>query len=253
MHALIHLYKYRSLRKQTDKLHTERIFTHNEIYFAKYTEFNDPFDCNLHVSAEGNFVEHKQKLREINPDFSDSKLDIQTRKDLHPNNIRKQEKKIRADIQRINKNVGIFSMSAIRDNLLMWSHYADSHRGICIQFKVTNDKLFGCDLSKVIYQEEYPNFKIYDKINLGYTRNYLTIKSCDWFYEKEWRILYRETGCQKFPPDELTGVIIGARTSKSNKIQICNWLSKSKCNVQFFQARECENRFGLDIIPTHNS
>src|SRR4030042_1291061 len=119
MNAPTHLYKYRSLRSQRDKLYTERIFTHNEIYFAKYTEFNDPFDCSLHVSVEGTFIEHKKKLRKIRPDLSESELDTQTREELHPDNIIKREKRIRSDLHRINEKAGIFSMSAIRDNMLM--------------------------------------------------------------------------------------------------------------------------------------
>jgi hypothetical protein len=254
MNIPTYLYKYRSLKTKNDKLHTGRILTHNEIYFAKYTEFNDPFDCRLHVSAKVPFEVHKKKFRELNPDLSESKVDAQTRADLHPDSITKREKKIRADLHRINKKAGIFSMSAIRDNLLMWSHYADSHRGICLEFEVTNGKLFGCDLSEVIYQETYPKLTVCDEINFEFVKTYMTTKSFDWSHEKEWRIIIdKKTGCQVFPSDELSGVILGARISKSKKNQIEEWISKRNSKVQLYQARECTDRFGLDIIPVKSS
>lgn len=160
------LYKYRSLRNKRDRQYTERILTHNEIYFAKYTEFNDPFDCNFHISFKENIIAHKSKLRKLSPDLLEAELDIKTKNDLQPKNIRKREKKVHKDISQINMGFGIFSMSAKRDNLLMWSHYSDYHQGICLEFKVIDGKLFGCDVSKVNYQEQYPDLSIYDDIDL---------------------------------------------------------------------------------------
>jgi hypothetical protein len=244
-----HLYKYRSLRTKKDRQYTSHILTHNKIYFAKYTEFNDPFDCNFHISAEGNNIAHTTKLRELNPDLSEAELDIRARGDLQANNIRKREKIIHKDIRQINKGVGIFSISAKRDNLLMWSHYSDCHRGICLEFKVIDGKLFGCDLSKVSYQEQYPDLSIYDDLDLEWTKRYLTTKACDWSYEEEWRILYRETGCKVFPAKELTSVILGARIPKRDQKLVLEWLSNSICEVQLYQAHECDDRFGLNITP----
>ena len=38
---------------------------------------------------------------------------------------------------------GILSLCAKNDDILMWSHYASSHRGICLEFKAgDNDPFF---------------------------------------------------------------------------------------------------------------
>jgi len=245
-----HLYKYRSLRTKRERQYTAQIFIHNEIYFAKCTDFNDPFDCNLHISVEGDVIAHKTKLRELNPDLSEAELDIKTRNELKEKNIRKREKKIYKDISQINKvNLGIFSISAKRDNILMWSHYSDCHRGICLEFEITDGKLFGCNLSKVSYREQYPSLSVYDEIDLEWMKRFLTTKACDWCYEEEWRILYRETGCKVFPAEELTGVILGARIPKKKRELVIEWISNRAHKVQLYQAHECFDRFGLDIIP----
>jgi len=244
-----HFYKYRSLRTKKDREHTSRILTHNEIYFAKLKEFNDPFDCNFHISVDGDFITHKAKLIQLNPNMSEESIEIQVRKDLQSENIKKREQKLNRDIRRTNKNIGIFSMSAKRDNLLMWSHYADCHRGICIEFKTTGGKLFGCDLSKIDYDEKYPNFNVYDDMNMERVRKYLCTKSFDWKYEEEWRIIYNKTGCHYLPSEdnELSGIILGARITKRNKELVLKWLSVINCKVKLYQAYEYKNKFGLDI------
>jgi len=243
------LYKYRSLRTNKDRNHTLRILTHNEIYFAKCKEFNDPFDCNLHISVDGDFNTHKARLRQHNADFSEEKLILQTRKDLQPENIRKRELKVNNDIRRINENVGIFSMSAKRHNLLMWSHYADYHRGICVEFKTTGGKLFGCDLQHIDYDVNYPKLSVYDEPDFEFVEKCVRTKSADWEYEEEWRILYKRTGCQFFlsEDEELSGVILGARISRKNKELVLKCLSENNCKAKLYQARECKDKFGLDI------
>jgi Protein of unknown function (DUF2971) len=244
-----YLYKYRSLRTKADKEHTSRILTHNEIYFAKCSEFNDPFDCRFHISVDGDFNTHKAILRQHNPNLSEEKIDIQTRKDLQPENIRKREQKLNNNIRRKNEKYGIFSMSAKCDNLLMWSHYADCHRGICIKFKTTGGKLFGCDLSKVDYQKQYPIFSVYDKPDFEFVKKYVRTKWLEWIYEEEWRIIYKETGCQSFLPEgeEISGVILGARISKRNKELVLKCLSQNNCKAKLYEAHEYKDRFGLDI------
>ena len=246
-----HLYKYRSLRTKKDRERTSRIFTHNEIYFAKYKDFNDPFDCNYHISCDGNFDTHKNRLRQLNPDLSEPKLDARTRRELQPGNLRRWKKKVNKQIHKISQSLGIFCMSAKRDNLLLWAHYADCHKGICLEFKVTDGKLFGCDFFEVNYQEPYPNFSLYDDVDMAWVTRYFATKSSDWDYEKEWRICYKESGCQIFPHQELSGVILGAHLSKTNRKHIDDWLNRRKCNVRIYQAHEYEDRFGLDIIPVN--
>jgi hypothetical protein len=249
MNIPLHVYKYRSLRTKKDREHTLRILTHNEIYFANCKEFNDPFDCNLHISVNGNPITHKDKLRQLNPGLSEAQIEIQTRKDLKPENIRKRELKVNNAIRRINENGGIFSMSAKRDNLLMWSHYADYHRGICVEFKTTGGKLFGCDIRNIDYDDKYPKFTVYDDMDVERVRKYICTKSLDWEYEEEWRILYKRTGCQFFlsENEELSGVILGARISRRNKELVLKCLSENNCKAKLYQARECKDKFGLDI------
>jgi hypothetical protein len=248
MNIPLHFYKYRSLRTKKDREHTLRILTHNEIYFAKCKDFNDPFDCKFHIPFNGNPITHKEKLRQLNPGLSEAQIEIQTQKELQPENIVKWEKELNKRIRLETEKYGIFSMSAKRDNLLMWSHYADCHKGICMKFKTTGGKLFGCDLLNVDYVENYPNLSVYDNPDYEWVRKHLTTKSLAWRYEEEWRIMYERTGCQFLSEnEELSGVILGARISRRNKELVLKCLSENNCKAKLYQARECKGKFGLDI------
>ncbi|WAG07936.1 DUF2971 domain-containing protein [Aeromonas jandaei] len=99
--------------------------------------------------------------------------------------------------------MGVLSLSETSRNLLMWAHYADEHKGICIGYnkdvlsslKPYNKKT-GCDFY-------YPERVTYDNLRFDsnesnkdipmqasdIVRQVLTIKSDDWMYEKEHRCI----------------------------------------------------------------
>jgi len=243
-----HLYKYRSLAPGKTCEHTKRILTDNEIYFPTYTEFNDPFDCNLHVILIAPHEIQRRRLRQLNPDKSKAEVAAMVAAESSPSELEKRREDIRSGMHDAQRNVGIFTMSARHDHILMWSHYADSHRGLCLEFAVSDSMLFGCSLTHVVYQKEYPKFNIYDEIDQQWTSNYLATKSHHWSYEEEWRIFYHEHGVQCFPESELTGVILGARISQEDRKMILDCLRARRYPIQVYEAREKGNEFGLDII-----
>ncbi|WP_378082209.1 DUF2971 domain-containing protein [Aeromonas bestiarum] len=107
-------------------------------------------------------------------------------------------------IKNIVNPYGIVSLSETPRNLLMWAHYANEHRGICIGFK---PDLFDSQDAKlrtthgaesylpikVNYDSQRPQntsdeLDINEEIKL-HIRNQLLTKSNDWMYEKEHRCI----------------------------------------------------------------
>lgn len=88
---------------------------------------------------------------------------------------------------------GIISLTETKDNLLMWSHYADQHKGMVVEF----------DMSNVFFNSTYSRKGnshlgkvqrvLYRKERLTSVNNYLMApyfhKSDEWAYEKEHRLL----------------------------------------------------------------
>lgn len=85
--------------------------------------------------------------------------------------------------------VGVISFTEAVDNFLMWSHYADAHRGMAIEFDPRH--AFFCDLQKVNYSDRRaPDPSIMHDGTNAYVRNVNFLeKSTQWEYEKEWRII----------------------------------------------------------------
>lgn len=90
-------------------------------------------------------------------------------------------------------NIGIAALSDTYDNELMWTHYADEYRGICVEYYA--DRLFNqlprnCTLSRVGYVNE-PT-----RVSAAYRNSFeeaairiLSQKKSSWAYEREWRVL----------------------------------------------------------------
>ena len=113
-----YLYKYK--RIDEDHLdYSSRIFTHNELYFSKVGDFNDPFDCRYRYELNGSEADlaeyHDRVQREHHPSCNEQERRSET-------------------AQWLAMKWGIYCLSAVPDDILMWAHYADGHRGFCLQF-----------------------------------------------------------------------------------------------------------------------
>lgn len=97
---------------------------------------------------------------------------------------------------------GIISLSESPDNLLMWSHYADEHRGIVVEFEVDEDNPFDLFITDTVPESSDAKFgrvsyrkarKYPYNINndsIGPIRDYYYLsKSDEWIYEKEYRFI----------------------------------------------------------------
>lgn len=108
----------------------------------------------------------------------------------------------------------ILSLTTEPDNLIMWSHYADQHRGVVVKFK--KNPSFGCP-KKVNYKNGHQSFNnqfnlllinaleleekgilndkhsdILSNVTLEIMQKYFFMKMSEWSYENEYRIVYSE-------------------------------------------------------------
>lgn len=79
----------------------------------------------------------------------------------------------------------LYSLSKIKDNKLMWSHYANEHTGICVGYKFLY-------LPNYVGKEEiqYRNTNLDEKEIFRNILDYWIVKSEDWEYEQEVRLLH---------------------------------------------------------------
>lgn len=82
------------------------------------------------------------------------------------------------------KQFGILCFTKSWHNTLLWSHYADGHRGICLGFEV-RDKL----LKPVSYKRERASLRF--PVDNNQIMDLLFTKFADWAYEEELRVWLR--------------------------------------------------------------
>lgn len=242
------LYKYRSLCGKAGE-HTRDLVTRCEIYLSRQSEFNDPFDCDLHVNATADPVRRAARVRDLNPNASAEEIARLVADASSPHREREMEETVRSEMREVTAKCGIFCLCERPDDIRMWSHYADGHRGICLEFAPQGNQLFGCDLLQVRYARRYPILSLYDDCDLEWTKRYLTTKARAWKHEREWRILYHTPGIQQYPADELSGVILGARMSPDRREEVLRWLSEAPVHPKVFQAQLQSTSFGVEIVP----
>lgn len=82
------------------------------------------------------------------------------------------------------KQYAMACFSRLRDSILMWSHYGDRHRGICLRFDVPADIPY-----EVTYTEDVATLQRggYSKTE-EFLRRSIATKYRGWSYEQEWRV-----------------------------------------------------------------
>ena len=247
------------------------IFTHNELYFPSASKVNDPFDCtfqfdwNCSPAEIRRYVERRQNKYKDSPwaqeFFSGLTKGITFLDD--PAFTKKYEDVFR---QQIVRSWGLYCLSLVPDNNVMWTHYADEHRGFCLRFSNVPNQLFGVELKpedrgkipkilrpiKVQYSAEFPVVNCFiDEGKILAEKTCLTKKE-QWAHEQEWRIVdLNGPGPHQFPPQCLTGVIFGCRMSEEHEKMIRNWCEDRQPAIKYYQARQSEDSYRLhfDEIP----
>lgn len=242
-----YLHKYRSLEGES-KEWVRRTILFDELYFSNPTEFNDPYDCSPVFVNSATEDEYKRSIKSLvgraRAHLPRAERRRQARAMINMPNLRSEEflSVIREKVQRVLNSTGVLSLSATGVNVLMWSHYADHHRGICLRFRGTSSTAFFGSAQPVIYQRERPLLNAITDDPDSRVEKALLTKADFWSYEKEWRIIRYEEGngdnrgVQKFPSDLLDGIILGARISETDKSDVLSWVKLRKDPVQILQA-----------------
>lgn len=171
---------------------------------------------------------------------------------------------------------GILCVAERSDNLLMWAHYSNGHRGFVIEFDETHsyfDRRTKPDeirrhLKKVIYSKQRPEIMFYDSRiseseNLDiWISKFFWNKGDSWEYEQEWRMFDILKDCQKkipkgnedvylfsLPLDCVKGVILGCKMSEENRRSFINLLQSDKkySHIKIKQAVMDEKDFRINI------
>ena len=219
---VVRLYRYLAAEWAMRTLET------GELHVSRLAELNDPF-------------EFRPALAYVNPVYSHELVD----------------RTLGFLVDDFDPKIGIVCFSEEIADPVIWSHYADSHRGIALGFDVYRDD----SLWPMEYPEERPTFDV--KNFPGMTTEeakkmvyrILAAKAPSWRYEREHRVFVdlassrTEDGhyFHRIPPDCLVQVVLGI-ACPVNETQVSEALrAGGLTGVSVVRARRCETRFRVIV------
>lgn len=248
-----------------DEGRLEAILRDNAIYCSRPSDFNDPWDCRPFFNTD--LLSDPAELRK----HIDWAVRICRRAGkMSETDIARMQDELRdrAVLERMVRQGAMETQQAVMEryrvyclcpdvtNALMWAHYADSHRGICLEFNVRNEVI--CCALEVQYFPEFPMTRQYSD-DLAENLLPLIAKSEMWKYENEYRLVAQDTanatghetllatnGFLKLPAGALQSVIVGCQGSY---VVVQNLVRKCNPGFPVLHARKVDNRYALEITP----
>lgn len=116
------------------------------------------------------------------------------------------------------KNIGVLCLSCRKNSVLMWSHYADEHKGLTIGFEI--DENVPCN--PVEYKSSLPKrdlsyFFSKKRSNADGFIDITFTKHEDWIYEKEYRICVSGGNRLSSIPGKIIEINFGCKMPKDSK------------------------------------
>ncbi|MFC5694881.1 DUF2971 domain-containing protein [Pseudomonas sp. GCM10022186] len=249
------IYKYTQYRSE--------FFDNFFLKLSRFGDFNDPFEMVM-----GNYLysisqEEHDEIMQSSCVLSDCASYIDAAGDAQCG---------------VRASVGVLCFASKEDNLLMWAHYANNHEGICIELDRNADLFNGkykdapspfskgkpskdCYenigvLRPVEYKIERPTYL--DPRELEYNTESWFVKSPEWSYEKELRLLLPIDHAQSqivkgkvllfyaLEPNMIKSVILGCQMPVEQKKEV-----NEKCRALGIRVREAfihSHQFKLDIV-----
>jgi hypothetical protein len=149
---------------------------------------------------------------------------------------RKFRKAIKESKKELSKSKGILCFSKAWSNPILWSHYADKHKGLCLAFEVPDELL--AEVDYVSSRLPAPQ-----KIDEAFMKQLLFTKFEHWAYEQEYRMYIELTEEENgiffagFSEQlQLAKVIVGDN-SNVTRTQLSEALGDQNSQVEPFKAR----------------
>jgi hypothetical protein len=136
-------------------------------------------------------------------------------------------------VKDLNNSIGIFCVSKTSDSLLMWSHYADQYTGAVVEFDGEHE-LFSGQID-IQYRSERQKKDINSYFIEPVPLSEICVKSLDWQYEREVRIIRKLSECvdsndidakgfpvfvQTLPQECIKTITFGERTTVEHQREI---------------------------------
>lgn len=245
------LYKYCSFGAEYSLDAIKRAIVESELYWQSPLSFNDPFDCLPFVIRGESEAAWRAYAKEA----------VNRKRPNAARNDRRFERRrvaalahdvARELVQDVLAKRALTCFTTQCDNILMWSHYAANHTGICFRFQQLGrpEPFVGLN---VIYSDERPVADITRMSETGHdflTAAVLTKAKC-WEYEQEKRMIADDDGpgYRAFPSAALTGVILGSKIANANRELVEEMVQEHRPDLEILRAEIDHRHYRINILP----
>ncbi|NRF32985.1 DUF2971 domain-containing protein [Vibrio coralliilyticus] len=259
---------------EVDKLYKYQSYSTNSIaslvnkvnWAARPRTFNDPFDCAVSFIPDidpKTFLKLLIEEAENNSDTFPSKaiesfenaLDKELFGDKEDPRYVKICNLLAERFRDLVQDIGVVSLSEINDHILMWSHYAEQHKGFCIEYDRNPSNLLGDNNTlPVRYTNRLPVFSLQSIVSSDlnnrkeYMRSLVLSKAQEWSYENEWRFINSRGDCLVELNADITAIIFGARMPQEHKSFLSQLLARDNQDIKLKQVELKADGFGLEIV-----
>ncbi len=236
-----------------------------QIWFSKPLGFNDPYDCAIRPDLEISDKEYELLFyRYLKNASSDEKRSLYSKYMSDGKLSREFKEVVRSEISKafddyrkiVLSERGVTCFSEKMDDVLMWSHYTQGHKGFCLEFDTSFEmfqKVFPVRYSKdipfakpavvLLAETDKERSDILDDLSSGWVQM-LTIKADYWAYEKEWRIFHKEGNkLYGYGVNCLTGIYFGVGMDYSHKEIVSMILQNSP--TKLYEMKKSGSEFRL--------
>jgi hypothetical protein len=246
-------YKYTALdglRKEW----TRNILVDSALFFAPPSKFNDPLDCRIPPSFEAEaknierFWREKWKSRGQQP-RSQEELDRLSAM----SGTEESRQKLTNAYYELLDTYGIACFNERPDNFLLWSYYAESHKGVAVRFDTGTEILKQIPepyfLLKVEYAKDFPKISIYEPDRFTLVQTTLATKAEAWTHEEEWRLIaVGRSGIIHMPNKMIDGVVFGLRTPPEVEREVRGWVTEAGRDIELMRVQHRANSFALEVV-----
>ena len=254
-----YVYKFRFFDQEDNHV---KILSHNEVFFSSPIHFNDPFDCRIPIRYDLGTKREVVQLYEKRASIKFPNMKSKDRRDLAKKGYKERLHLNRDETKRIveeivSSKIGVLPFSANFKSLLNWAHYSDSHAGFCIGFDLKLLTMFCLNYSatngqamsiyQVKYQDSFPIINPYRLSNEERFKEQMLIKSSEWAYEEEFRIILQDGADRviQIPNGIIKRVILGSEIKDHHRKRIIDIANDCTIRPALFEAKRSKDNFAL--------
>ena len=226
------LYKY-----FPENINSIKSLAMNSLWCHTANKMNDPIECLAYFDKDfdKNELQKIRKLFRENPNHKHFQLSIL--------NDDKLSKALNSYRKLLISKYAFCSLCEENDNILMWSHYASGHGGFVIGIDFEEEDMYQTFLTPVNYENSIPDlnlqqfgeFMLSDDQDDNFIQNimnYLSVKTLDWKYEKEWRLWVDKPGYYRIKPEQIKEIIFGYNCPSDTQMLVSKILSYNKNEIE---------------------